>query len=413
MLRERKQRWLDFYDNRNVPFMFLIDYYPDVPERPWPNENYEQRIEWAVDKYRSQRARCEWLHDDTIPHLAPFTGTEIFAEAFGCQVVRSNDKMPFALPVLTETRQISQVKCPTLESSSLMRYFEIADRLISHAEDREAVLKLVDIQSPLDIAALILEKSQYYMAFLTEPEAIHDLGDMAGTLLTEFLDAWFDRYGTEYMAHHPDYFMSGGVTLSEDEIGAVGRIHGDAQAGKGVGMYCRKLFDGSEIERSDLGGAPPLGDIEEAPVPQILHQEVAALEVGGIERRDAHPPGMEHFPQGDKAPVILRVYAFILMGIADGDRGLARPRDAEDLPDRAIPGQGQNHQRPGIENRARHEAHSPAQKGLPSASGFLLQIPAIHVGGVYHTSGPHHPWLVSATRSTWKAPSRQRREEMV
>jgi hypothetical protein len=35
------------------------------------------------------------------------------------------------------------------------------------------------------------------------------------------MDEWFRRYGTEYVAHYPDYFMSAGITLSEDEVGAV------------------------------------------------------------------------------------------------------------------------------------------------------------------------------------------------
>ena len=45
---------------------------------------------------------------------------------------------------------------------------------------------------------------------------------LTGEILTAFLDEWFARYGDEYIAHHPDYYMSKGMTLSEDEIGACG-----------------------------------------------------------------------------------------------------------------------------------------------------------------------------------------------
>ena len=40
-------------------------------------------------------------------------------------------------------------------------------------------------------------------------------------LLIAFLDEWFARYGRDFVAHYPDYYMPYGITLSEDEIGAV------------------------------------------------------------------------------------------------------------------------------------------------------------------------------------------------
>ena len=80
---------------------------------------------------------------------------------------------------------------------------------------------LPDIQSPMDIAALIWDKNSFYIALLEEPAAVKDLSRMVFELLTAFLDEWFSRYGTEYIAHYPSYYMNGGMTLSEDEIGAV------------------------------------------------------------------------------------------------------------------------------------------------------------------------------------------------
>jgi hypothetical protein len=41
------------------------------------------------------------------------------------------------------------------------------------------------------------------------------------TLFTAFLDEWFRRYGREFIAHFPYYYMPQGLTLSEDEVGAV------------------------------------------------------------------------------------------------------------------------------------------------------------------------------------------------
>ena len=41
------------------------------------------------------------------------------------------------------------------------------------------------------------------------------------TFISRFLDEWFHRFGREFIAHYPDYYMPYGITLSEDEIGAV------------------------------------------------------------------------------------------------------------------------------------------------------------------------------------------------
>ena len=80
---------------------------------------------------------------------------------------------------------------------------------------------LPDIQSPMDISALIWNKNSFYIALLEEPAAVKELSGKVFDLLTAFLDEWFSRYGTEYIAHYPSYYMSGGMTLSEDEIGAI------------------------------------------------------------------------------------------------------------------------------------------------------------------------------------------------
>ena len=67
-------------------------------------------------------------------------------------------------------------------------------------------------------------------------------------LLTAFLDRWFARYGRDFIAHYPYYYMPGGLTLSEDEVGVVnGAMFDDFFAPElamlserygGLGMHC-------------------------------------------------------------------------------------------------------------------------------------------------------------------------------
>jgi hypothetical protein len=73
----------------------------------------------------------------------------------------------------------------------------------------------------MDIAALVWDKNYLFCAMVEKPDAVKALAAKAMELLTKFLDEWLGRYGREFIAHYPPYYMPGGLTLSEDEIGSV------------------------------------------------------------------------------------------------------------------------------------------------------------------------------------------------
>lgn len=191
------------------------------PERPLPNpENFQKCVDWSVNQYDKQLDMMEWLEDDGIPHIYPYTGTEIFAEAFGCKVYRSEDNMPFALPFIQKPGDLLKIKPPDVYDSTLGDIFERA-MLLRQRVGNDTIIKLPDVQSPLDIAALIWEKESFFIAMIDDPAAVKELTDMTEHLLTTFLDEWFRIFGNRYIAHFPDYYMEGGITLSEDEIGGI------------------------------------------------------------------------------------------------------------------------------------------------------------------------------------------------
>ncbi|MBM3277510.1 MAG: hypothetical protein FJY95_05445 [Candidatus Handelsmanbacteria bacterium] len=222
LIAQRKERWARFYQPSHRGHLLLIRLAEEVPPRPLPHPDRRgERVEWAWQRYQAQLERLAWLEDDSLPHLDVYTGTEIFAAAFGCPVHRPEDQMPFALPLIRRASQVSSLRVPSLDEPGLALLLGMADELRARAGPR-ALLKLVDIRSPMDIAALIWDKSSFYAALLEAPEAVRELAAKVKELLTAFLDEWFARYGREYLAHYPDYYMEGGITLSEDEIGAVG-----------------------------------------------------------------------------------------------------------------------------------------------------------------------------------------------
>ena len=219
--QDLREKHLRFYDVTSDERTLIYVYYnPDIPGRPWPLEdNEDERVAWSLKKYEAMLKRQTWLRDDQIPFLATFTGTELFAEAFGCSVHVPKDNMPFARPLIFKAEEVSRLPRPTLNAPSLARVFRIARKMRDAYPD--ALVSLPDIQSPFDIAALIWAKEYFYEATIDEPEAVMDLCAMVEELLTAFLDQWFHEFGTDYIAHYPDLFMRGGMTLSEDEAGSI------------------------------------------------------------------------------------------------------------------------------------------------------------------------------------------------
>ncbi len=216
-----REKWMRFYDvNSDVRTMIHVYYTPGLPARPWPwPDNEDDRVEWSIQRYEIMGRVHEIIPDDQIPFLSVYTGTEIFAQSFGCRVHYPEDNMPFALPRIHSAREVRALRRPSAFAPPLERAFRIARRLKDRYPD--ALLGLPDIQSPFDIAALVWAKEDFYVAAIEEPDAVTDLCAMVEEVLVRFLDAWFREFGTEYIAHYPDLFVRGGMTLSEDEAGAI------------------------------------------------------------------------------------------------------------------------------------------------------------------------------------------------
>jgi hypothetical protein len=192
-----------------------------LPPAPplWP-DRAKERIERRWADYELMCGKTERVDDDRIPFLNNMTGTEIFAEALGCKVHRPDDTNPFALPCVHTASEAERVNVPELSRSPLAYLFDIADELYRRGGPG-AVMKPVDIQSPMDVAALVWNKADLFMAMFEAPDAVRALAEKARRLMEAFFDEWFRRYGTTFVAHYPDYVMQGGMTMSVDEVGAV------------------------------------------------------------------------------------------------------------------------------------------------------------------------------------------------
>jgi len=216
-INERKQRWCDFYKGaRRSVVLIEMDCGKQIYPTP---DNMDKFFEYVLHRYHVQADCFEWLDDDRVPCISATQGTDVFAHAFGSPVVYPGNYPPFARPAVFTAAEAAKLKKPKLENSTLMEVIEYGYKLRKSAPGM--LMKLPDIQSPLDIAALVWEKENFFIALYDDPDAVKDLMAVITEVLTEFLELWFKTFGNEFIAHYPDYYMPYGITLSEDEIGSI------------------------------------------------------------------------------------------------------------------------------------------------------------------------------------------------
>ena len=227
IINERKQNWLDLYKGkRQIAYMISPKKQLGeiIQEKPnlwlFEKEHIDATIEWSKKYYQAQMDLIEKVSDDRIPYLYVPTGTEIFAQLFGCKVVYPKDNNPFATPLISDIEDAKTIRIPDIGDEPLATILNMMDKLYDWA-GKDAIPKLIDVQTPMDIVALIVEKTEFFMAMIENSDVIFDLSEKVKIVLFKFFDEWFRRYGDEYIAHFPDYFMKGGLTVSEDEIGTV------------------------------------------------------------------------------------------------------------------------------------------------------------------------------------------------
>jgi len=217
---ERYKKVFDMSQDKER-FLFQIEINDDKPVcPPLRKDNIPQRLDYIKRFYEYQVKKSAALDDDSIPYLNMVTGTEIFGEACGCEVFFPENNNPCAVHYLKSAKDSGKVKIPPLYDSTLMYLFDMADELKKFA-GKDCLFKLPDLQSPMDIVALIWEKVEFFCALVEEPETIKEMSRKVKALVAEFLEEWFKRYGKAFIAHFPDYYMEEGATMSVDEVGLI------------------------------------------------------------------------------------------------------------------------------------------------------------------------------------------------
>jgi len=183
----------------------IREFVPDIVR------NYELQVRWL-----------EELGDHSVPIAQLTTGTHLYAAAFGCPVHEYEDSNPAAMPIVANAAEANQVREPNLwKCRGLCRVFELAEA-VQKELGPDVLLGPPDLQTGFDTAALIWDKSDFYLAMLTEPGAVHCLARKCAHLLRTFLQALREHFPRMVPGHCPRAYVPPdlGWWVSNDECGA-------------------------------------------------------------------------------------------------------------------------------------------------------------------------------------------------
>lgn len=172
--------------------------------------------------YEAMAARSEQLGDDNVPYVKLLTGTQLFAQAFGAPVHAFEDSPPCALPLVHSAQEADRLDTPGLDTPCVERVFAMAD-YVADRVGPDVPIGVPDIQSPFDIAALIWNKEDLFIAMHTDPDAVKRLIGKCNDLLRSFVQEFKRQFPNCNLCHCPIAWAppDTGIWLSEDEVGSM------------------------------------------------------------------------------------------------------------------------------------------------------------------------------------------------
>ncbi len=159
---------------------------------------------------------------DELPHLEPWIGTGVYANAFGCGYLWRQGEAPDVRARFASIEQVRGIERPDWRRSPVMAMvLEAIDALKERTKARFPISS-TDPQSPYDTATLVLDTSEFFTACYTEPETVQSFVDIITDLLIEFTRVQWDRIGDGLVARPghsiPSDTRLSGITLSDDNL---------------------------------------------------------------------------------------------------------------------------------------------------------------------------------------------------
>jgi hypothetical protein len=191
-----------------------------------PGYELWERCNSVAEIVENNRRHLEsWLAmqwSDELPHLQPWIGTGIYANAFGCEYLWREDNAPDSHVLYHSIEEVRGLPYPDYRRSPVMAIcLETIDALNEEFQGRFPIA-LTDTQSPVDTATLVLDATEFFVACYTHEEVVFQFLKTITDLVIEFSQVQRQRIGEERVSR-PGHVMPSlttlrGVTLSDDNL---------------------------------------------------------------------------------------------------------------------------------------------------------------------------------------------------
>jgi hypothetical protein len=166
-----------------------------------------------------------WLSmpwSDELPHMQPWFGTGVYANAFGCEYLWRQGEAPDSHLRYHHIEEVRGLAMPDWRKSPVMGMVLDCVDALNEMTGGTVPIALTDTQSPFDTATLVLDTSEFFVACYNEEETAAELMGTIAALIIEFSREQARRIG-EGLVSRPGHIMPSltsltGITLSDDNL---------------------------------------------------------------------------------------------------------------------------------------------------------------------------------------------------
>ncbi|MFH1021142.1 MAG: uroporphyrinogen decarboxylase family protein [Pseudomonadota bacterium] len=222
----------------------------DVGDYTLSNQPVQNWVPWVAENYRRKVESLERHRDDSVPTAKLSTGTQLFANAFGCRVHIPPNDNPCAIPMVNCAADADKLQVPDIwKTECLYRVFQLGDA-VRRELGPDVDLGICDMQTGFDTANLIWDKNDLLCAMMLEPDAVKRLSRKCALLLKTFLIELRKEFPTMSPCHCPGNWTPPelGPWVSNDEVGIMSpemfeefclpELNDLSETFGGIGMHC-------------------------------------------------------------------------------------------------------------------------------------------------------------------------------
>ena len=155
------------------------------------------------------------FRDDNVRSLRPVTSIGWMAEVFGARVRWFADRPSFPEPVVRKARDIDGLR-PDFSRGELYRHALGQMRFFRGVVGGRIPVGPPDLQSPTDVASMVMDYMQLIYAMLDEPGRVHALLRMITDATIESCHAFRKEMVTDHPLSPTDWWMPRGIFLADD-----------------------------------------------------------------------------------------------------------------------------------------------------------------------------------------------------